>query len=105
MTHDDERRAGAPDASDPQVTLAALRARFDDVDAQLVALLAARAQLSLQAGAIKRAHGLPVVDEGRETRAADARASLARRHGVDDALVDEVFAVVVRHSRRAQGAG
>ena len=91
-------------AGDPTPALAALRASFDEVDAELVALLARRARLSLEAGGLKRAHGLPIVDEAREARAAAARAVLARRQGVDEALIDAVFAAIVEHSRRVQGA-
>jgi chorismate mutase len=92
------------DAQATATALATLRASFDEVDAQLVALLAQRARLAQEAGALKRAHGLPIVDEDREARAAAARADLARRHGVDEALVHAVFASVVLHSRRLQGA-
>jgi chorismate mutase len=104
---DDGRGAAAqaPGTSDASAALLALRARFDDVDARIVALLAERAALSRAAGAIKRAHALPVVDEQREDHAAAARAALARAHGLDEAFVGDVFAVVVRHSRRVQGAG
>lgn len=86
-------------------SLSTLRVSFDGVDEQIVALLARRGQLSAAAGELKRANGLPIVDEQREAEAASARAALARRCGVDEALVAEVFAVVVRHSRRAQGPG
>jgi chorismate mutase len=92
------------DSSSAAEALAALRASFDDVDARLIALLAQRTQLSIAAGRVKHAHGLPIVDEAREANAATKRAELARQHGLDVAFVDEVFGAIVKHSRRAQGA-
>jgi len=102
---DQDGREGHGAVDDGPGQLAALRRSFDKLDARLVALLAERAALSARAGALKQAHGLPVVDHGREAAAAAARASLARAYGLDSALVDDVYAVVVRHSRRLQGAG
>jgi chorismate mutase len=96
---------GAADDDDPSAALRSLRRSFDDVDARLVALLAHRVALSRSAGAVKLSQGLPVVDTVREADAAAVRAALARQHGLDEDFVDEVFAVIVRYSRRLQGAG
>jgi chorismate mutase-like protein len=84
--------------------LAALRRAFDDVDAQLLALLAERQRLARAAGEVKRAAGLPIIDEQREAAAAAARRVRAAALGLDAAFVDDVFALVVGASRRAQGA-
>jgi chorismate mutase-like protein len=84
--------------------LAALRRSFDDIDARLLQLLAERAQLAVAAGRVKRAAGLPIVDDVREADAARTRRIQAGALGIDPALVDEVFAAIVRHSRRVQGA-
>jgi len=84
--------------------LAALRRAFDDVDAQLLVLLAERQRLARAAGEVKRAAGLPIVDEHREAAAAAARRVRAASLGLDGAFVDDVFALVVGASRRAQGA-
>jgi chorismate mutase len=96
----------ARDKSSPEAArrLAELRRSFDDVDARLIALLAERMRLSQAAGALKRAAGLPIVDELREAHAATTRVAQAEAAGAPRLLVDEVFAVVVRHSRQTQGA-
>jgi prephenate dehydrogenase len=84
--------------------LGAVRAAFDDVDAKIVALLAERAALARAAGAVKRAAGLPIVDLAREDVARAARRAQATALGLDATVVDDVFAVLVRHARRLQGA-
>jgi chorismate mutase/prephenate dehydrogenase len=94
VTSGDETRAA----------LTALRARFDDVDAQILALLAQRAALSREAGTLKQAKGLAIVDVAREHAAADARRVVGRGLGLDDDIVDDVFSAIVLHSRRVQGA-
>jgi isochorismate pyruvate lyase len=83
-------------------SLAELRALFDDVDARLLALLAERAHLSRAAGRLKAAAGLPVVDAAREAQAHAQRTGVAKELGLDGALVDDVFAAIVTHSRRMQ---
>ena len=88
---------------DPAAALVALRARFDALDAQLIALLAARSDASHAALLLKTAFGKAVVDEKRERDASEARSALARRLGVDEALVRAVFDEVVAASRKLQG--
>jgi 3-deoxy-7-phosphoheptulonate synthase len=87
---------------DPSAQLVALRSRFDAIDAQLVTLLAARADAARAAALLKSAFGKPVVDAEREAENARARDQLARRVGVNEALVRDLFDAIVRDSRRLQ---
>ena len=52
--------------SPPESLLDSLRRRMDDIDAKLLNLLNQRAECSLEVGAYKRAHGLPVCAPIRE---------------------------------------
>lgn len=83
------------------MTIDALRAALDDVDAALIALLARRAALVAELWAWKDAHGLPRFDPARE---ASLRAAVARRAselGLSPAAVDAVFAAIVGKDLRA----
>ena len=87
--------------------LAALRATIDNVDAQIVALLAQRFAATDQVGRLKAASGLQAVDEARERQQQQRFSELAARHGLDDAVVQRLFRLVIdevvgRHRRTAQ---
>jgi len=77
-----------------------LRAQIDEVDAQLVALLGQRFELTRRVGWLKAGGGMASLDTSRE-RAQDERfAELAAAAGVDATLVRQVFDDVraaVRH--------
>ena len=81
----------APDAS-PAAALARIRARIDQLDELLVAVLGERLGLAVEAAAAKRRLGLPVYDAARES------VVLAR---APSTTVREVLAMVVAVCRRA----
>ncbi len=89
----------------PDDALAALRARFDAIDDQLVGLIAARLRLADEAAPLKRLLGRPIVDPEREAAAAARRRDRCRAVVGDasvDGVVDDVFAVLVHASRARQ---
>lgn len=92
------RTHAAPVVSD----LHAVRAHFDAIDAQLLALLAQRHAAARAAAHHKGALGLPITDLAREHAAARARAAIARALGLDDDVVQQIFAPIVAASKRAQ---
>lgn len=75
--------------------LAALRATIDDVDARIVELLAQRFAATDAVGRLKAAGGLQAVDEARERQQQQRFAELAVRHGLDDAMVQRLFRLVI----------
>ena len=90
---------------DPVAALFALRARFDDVDDRLLALIAERLRLADEAAPLKAALGRPAVDPAREAEASARRATaIAGLLNDKDAVsvADDVFAVLVRASRARQ---
>jgi len=75
---------------------------IDELDGDLVALLARRAVLANRAGQIKAQHGHGVRDPGREQRLLEARRKMASTHNLDPDGISRVFEAVMRFSRDLQ---
>ena len=82
--------------------LTALREEIDGIDRELVALLERRMDVAAGVAAYKKAHGLPVLDEGREAEKLTAIAALCR----DDTkkLLPDIVAAIMAASRGYQAA-
>lgn len=81
-----------------------IREAVDQVDRELVRLLARRLELALSIGRVKAGRGQPVrAPEREEEILAGARAE-AERLGLDADFAEEVFELVLRHSRSLQEA-
>jgi len=79
-----------------------LRSLIDRYDNQLLSALANRMRTARRIGQLKTSRGSPVHDPARERRMMEPRAEWARSLGLPQDLVDELFAVIVRHSTRIQ---
>jgi prephenate dehydrogenase len=88
-----------PDLGTKAPDLLETRELIDDLDREIVSLLARRAQLSLRAG---RAKGGVVHDPERERALYETRAGWAEELGYSPNAVREVFQAILRHSRRVQ---
>ncbi len=91
------------DAPPANTELAETRDLIDDVDRELVALLARRAELSRRARKAKQRSGQPLYDATREADLLSARRRLASDRGLDEESIEDVFRAVLRFSRRVQG--
>jgi len=91
-----------PDLGERSSALRDARDRIDEVDRQLLALLAQRARLSLRAGAAKGAIGAAVRDPSRESQLREQRRSWAVELGLDPEGADGIFAAILRASRSVQ---
>ncbi len=78
------------------------RELIDELDVELVELLARRALLAKRAGSIKAEHGHGVRDPGREQAVLERRREWAERQGLDPDGVSRVFEAVMRFSRDVQ---
>ncbi|GAA5158877.1 bifunctional chorismate mutase/prephenate dehydrogenase [Ornithinimicrobium tianjinense] len=78
--------------------LGELRSRIDEVDAQLVDLLARRLELVSQVGEVKGRHGLPIYAPDREATMIAAKRRLAQDRGVSPDLVEDVLRRLMRES-------
>ncbi|CAN5777024.1 hypothetical protein BH23ACT5_BH23ACT5_20350 [soil metagenome] len=79
-----------------------VRRHIDQIDRQIVRLLARRQALSMEIGAVKQARGLPVHIPGREHELLDIIKEEATHLGVDPDHVQALFEMVLAESRRLQ---
>ena len=79
-----------------------VRRHIDQIDRQIVRLLARRQALSLEIGRVKQARGLPVHIPDRESELLDLIKEEATHLGVDNAHVEALFELVLAESRRLQ---
>ncbi len=75
---------------------------IDELDRDLVHLLARRAHLSRRAGSIKAIHGRAIRDPERERSLLDQRKVWAREEDLEPAPVVDIFAAILRFSRALQ---
>lgn len=85
--------------------LAPLRQQIDDIDSQLVELLARRAQVTAQVGQVKQQYALPLYVPEREAALLKARRAQAENAGVSPELVEDVLRRVMRESYSTQESG
>ena len=79
-----------------------VRRHIDQIDRQIVRLLARRQNLSLEIGRVKQARGLPVHIPGRESELLNVIRDEAIHLGVDARHVEDLFELVLAESRRLQ---
>lgn len=82
--------------------LLAVRKQINDVDKQIITLLAERSELSRKACVVKKKNNIDIVDVDRETKASEMRDGIARNKRIDPTFVRDVFSVIVLNSRRLQ---
>lgn len=88
-----------------QQALAPLRQQIDSIDSQLVALLAARAQVTAQVGVVKQQYALPVYVPEREQQLLAARRQQAMQLGVSADLTEDILRRIMRESYQTQESG
>lgn len=94
--------ADAPPAGE---RLQALRGRIEQIDRELIGLIAERVRLAREVGAAKRELGMPTLDPAREATVVRRAGELAREAGVGDEDVRYIFWHLIGLSRRAQMEG
>lgn len=82
-----------------------LRQQIDQLDSQLVELLAKRAAVTQEVGRVKQQYALPLYVPEREQELIKARRQQAEQAGVSADLVEDVLRRVMRESYQTQEAG
>jgi chorismate mutase len=82
--------------------LRAIRERIEQVDREIVGLIAERVRLAREVGVAKRELGVPTLDPAREAMVVRHAGELAREAGVGDEDVRYIFWHLIGLSRRAQ---
>lgn len=95
-------RLEIPDLGSQAPELRQTRDLIDELDRELVSMLARRAVLANRAGQIKAQHGHGVRDPGREQKLLQARREMADQHNLDPDGISRVFEAVMRFSRDLQ---
>jgi len=83
-------------------TLGRYRQQIEQLDRDLVSLLAKRVALSKEIGAMKRVAGLPTLDPARGAEVTRRAAALARDASLNDEKVRDIFWHVIGLSRAVQ---
>ena len=94
--------AEAPPADE---RLRSLRECIEQIDRELIGLIARRVRLAREVGAAKRELGMPTLDPAREATVVRRAGELAREAGVGDEDVRYIFWHLIGLSRRAQMGG
>ncbi|MBN2810150.1 MAG: bifunctional chorismate mutase/prephenate dehydrogenase [Deltaproteobacteria bacterium] len=87
-----------------QARLAGLRGQIDDLDHQLVELLARRQKVVAEVVAFKKERQLSVYHPAREADMIDRRRRHALKVGLDPDYLEEIFRNIMRYSRSTQTA-
>lgn len=88
----------------PSRDLSELRCRIDQLDEQLLDLLARRMKVSAEIGSYKKEHGMPVLQPGRYGEILDRRADMGRTMDLDPIFVREILTDIHEESVRRQMA-
>lgn len=86
----------------PEQQLRALRDAIDSVDTQLVDLIAQRAAITAQVGAVKRELKQPLYVPSREQALIQGRRDYAEAKGLSADLIEDVLRRIIRESYRTQ---
>jgi len=91
-----------PDLGDRSPELRETRELIDEVDQEIIGLLARRAELARRAAQAKAEIGHGVRDPEREARLREQRRAWAMEVGLDAGSIDEIFQAILGFSRRVQ---
>jgi len=96
-------RAALTDGGDPEsMSLEELREEIEDIDRELVELIARRTYVAETIADVKREEGLPTTDEQQEQRVMDRAGRNAERFGVESNLVKAVFRLLIELNKVEQ---
>ncbi|HBH26991.1 MAG TPA: chorismate mutase [Rhodospirillaceae bacterium] len=91
------------DSTDTDAALAPFRAQLDDIDAQLVQLLAERYQVVSEVAAFKARRGIAVVQPARAQAVQDRAVEAGRKAGLDPAFVRSLWGLLIDHAHVLEG--
>ncbi len=81
------------------MTLEQMRAKIDEINEEILQLLAKRQGITQQIAHYKKEHGLAVQDERREQEQLKKLKEVAARWNLSQALVEKVFFLIVEESK------
>ncbi len=84
------------------MTLVKLRKKIDNVDTQLIKLLAKRFAIAKAIGDLKKKHGRAITDTAREKKLAVFHASLEKTYVLSAIFTKSLWRLILRESKRIQ---
>ncbi len=87
--------------NDPRVEMAKFRKRIDAIDRKLLALLNDRGVIAKKIGAVKRAHGMAIVEPSREQQVV-AQMMAANQGPLSNDAIERIFLGVMIEMRNLQ---
>ena len=73
-----------------------LRREINRLNDEILDKLAERVEVAVSISAVKRRHGRPIVDRGREEKVYEQIRRLARERSLDDEGVEQIFREIIR---------
>ena len=96
MSEKNERRTtGEGTVSPEEMGLEELRAEIEDIDRELVEIIARRTYVADTIAQVKESRDLPTTDEDQEQRVMDRAGENAERFDVDSNLVKAIFRLLI----------
>jgi len=92
----------SPQSESGADALTRLRDDIEQIDREVIRLIARRIELARQVGAVKRTAGLPALDPAREAAVVRRVSEVAREEGAPEEDVRYLFWHIIGMSRRAQ---
>lgn len=83
-------------------TLNDLRKEIDDIDLELIKLIALREEKSRQIGEIKKQAGTQIRDNAREEQLKQLHAQWSDEQGLSPDFIEALFKLIISHSRSVQ---
>jgi chorismate mutase len=90
--------------ADPKVILKDIRERIDDLDEQIVDLLAEREQVIYEAAELKKEHNLRLLQTDRVGEVRDRVGQMAVGHGMDPHVVRAIYTLLMGRSHEIEGS-
>ncbi len=88
--------------NDGSLDLSAIRAQIDQINSQIIKLLAQRYKLSEEVAHYKKLHKLPVVDTKREKEMFKSIIKQAQEANLPPEYVAQVFRLIVDHTHQQE---
>ena len=82
--------------------LKTIRAMISTIDGKIIRLVARRQSYMPKVAALKKKDGIPILQSGREAALLKSHKALAKKLGVSTKLIEDIFKLVFKDSRRIQ---
>lgn len=79
-----------------------LRQQFNEIDQQIIDLIAQRCELSAKIGQYKKAHNKEIVDQSRENEIIQSLVNLAKKKNLNSLFITHLYQIILEESKAIQ---